>query len=237
MSDFPPPPPPGFASSVAVPRESLSPMLAKWTFGMLWLSGVVAAVRGLLAFGVDQSLNEFLDTFDDSALEDFMNRADAYDTIDSVFAISMLATFVLLIIFSFRSYKAGQSLWNGNRKWSRGFSVGGWFIPFANAYIPASLLIETDKISRGSRANGHVDESWRNLSRNNQFVVWFVLYAVGIVLASRISSLDANVDDLEEISNSLVLGAVGNGCLFAASIVGGLALKRMSERLSPTDIG
>lgn len=237
MSEFPPPPPPGVASSVALPRESLSPTLAKWTFGLLWLSGAAAAARGLLAFGVDQSLNEFLDTFDDSALEDFVNRADAYDTIDSVFAVSVIATFVLLIIFSFRSYKAGQSLWSGPRKWSRGFSVGGWFIPFANSYIPASLLIETDKISRGSRANGRVDESWRNLERDNLFVVWFVLYAIGFILASRISGLDANVDDFEEISNRLVLGAVGNACLFAGSIVGGLALKRMSERLSPTAIG
>ena len=46
-------------------------------------------------------------------------------------------------------------------------------------------------------------EGWRQLDRDNGFVLWFVLYLVGLAVASRISSLDASVDDLQDISDRL----------------------------------
>lgn len=237
MSEFPPPPPPGIASSVALPRETLSPTLAKWTYALMIATGIAAALRGVLALAVNQSMNEFLDTFSDEALDDFVSRVDAYDGIDGVYGLLTLATFVLLIIFTNRSYKASQSLWNGPRKWSRGFSVGGWFIPFANFYIPPSLLIETDKISRAPRVNGVVGDGWRGLNRDNAFIVWFALYGVGLAVASRISSFDDAVEDFQDISDRLVTGAIGNGIICAGCIVGALALKKLAARLSPTSIG
>lgn len=237
MSEFPPPPPPGIASSVALHRETLSPTLAKWTYALMIATGIAAALRGVLVLVVNQSMNEFLDTFSDEALDDFVSRVDAYDGIDGVYGLLTLATFVLLIIFTNRSYKASQSLWNGPRKWSRGFSVGGWFIPFANFYIPPSLLIETDKISRAPRVNGVVGDGWRGLNRDNAFIVWFALYGVGLAVASRISSFDDAVEDFQDISDRLVTGAIGNGIICAGCIVGALALKKLAARLSPAEIG
>ncbi|NDE59656.1 MAG: DUF4328 domain-containing protein [Acidimicrobiia bacterium] len=236
---FPPPPPPSARVNVGPSafRESLSVGLARWTFGLMIAAGIAAGLRGILALAVNQSMQEFLDTFSDESLDDFLSRADAYDGIDSVYSLLTLATFVLLIIFSFRSYKASQSLWSGPRKWSRGFSVGGWFIPFANFYIPPSLLIETDKISRATRSNGVVGDAWRSSNRDNAFIVWFALYGVGLVLASRISNFGDTADDFQDISDRLVVGAIGNGLICAGCIVGALALKRMATRLSPTSIG
>jgi hypothetical protein len=239
LPSFPPPPPPSahFFVGSAAPRESVGVGLAKWTYGLMIATGIAAAVRGVLALAVNQSMNEFLDTFSDRAASDFVDRANAYDTVDSVYAVATLATFVLLIVFSFRAYKASQTIWAGPRKWSRGWTVGGWFIPFANAYIPASVLIETEKISRAPRMNGNATEGWRQLNRDNGFVLWFVLYLVGLVVASRISSLDASVDDLQDISDRLVVGAIGNGIICAGCIVGAVTLKKMAARLSPAAIG
>jgi hypothetical protein len=241
LPSFPPPPPPSpsanFYVGSAAPRESVGVGLAKWTYGLMIATGIAAALRGVLALAVNQSMNEFLDTFSDEALDDFASRVDAYDGVDGVYGLLTLATFVLLIIFSFRSYKASQSLWTGPRKWSRGFSVGGWFIPFANFYIPPSLLIETDKISRAPRSNGVVGDGWRALNRDNAFILWFALYGVGLAVASRISSFDDAVDDFQDISDRLVTGAIGNGVICAGCIVGALALKRMAARLSPAEIG
>lgn len=237
---FPPPPPPSPTSipvGGAVTRESLSPTLVGWTRWLLIICGIAAALRGILAIAVNQSLQEFIDTFSDRAASDFVDRANAYDTVDSVYAVATLATFVLLIVFSFRAYKASQTIWAGPRKWSRGWTVGGWFIPFANAYIPASVLIETEKISRAPRMNGNATEGWRQLNRDNGFVLWFVLYLVGLAVASRISSLDASVDDLQDISDRLVVGAIGNGIICAGCIVGAVTLKKMAARLSPAAIG
>jgi len=238
-SSFPPPPPPSanFYVGTPGPRESVSTGLAKWTFALMIATGVAAALRGVMALAVNQSMTEFLDTFSDEALDDFVSRADAYDGIDGVYGLLTLATFVLLIIFANRSYKASQSLWNGPRKWSRGFSVGGWFIPFANFYIPPSLLIETDKISRAPRANGVVGDGWRGLNRDNAFIVWFALYGVGLAVASRVSGFDDAVDDFQDISDRLVTGATGNGVICAGCIVGALTLKKLAARLSPAEIG
>jgi hypothetical protein len=239
---FPPPPPPSpqsvnFSAGSPGQRESVSTSLAKWTYALMIAAGAAAALRGVLALAVNQSMNEFLDTFSDQSLDDFVSRANAYDNIDNVYSVLTVATFVLLIIFSSRSYKATQSLGVDRRKWSRGMSVGCWFIPFGNFYIAPSLLIETDKVSRGQRVDGVVTEQWRGLNRDNSFVAWFALYGVGLVLASLISSVDENIDDFDGISNKLVAGAIGNGLIFAGAVVGALAVKRMAARLSPSAIG
>jgi len=242
---FPPPPPlggpvPGYpnpANSSSLDSAPLSTALAGWTYWLLIAVAVLAGALAVVAFGVGQSADEANTSGSLSSLSTWVDRARLYDNISPLYGVVSLATGILLIIFSFKAYKAAQMLWFGPRKWSRGWSVGGWFIPFANCYIPVSVLIETDKISRANRSSGRALDGWQTSSRDSKFVVWFVLYTVGILLVSRIGSLDTDTDNIDEYVQALRSGALGYALVCAACLTGAAVLKKMAARLSASSIG
>ncbi len=55
---------------------------------------------------------------------------------------------VLLMVWLNLAYKAGQSRGAIDRTWSSGWTVGAWFIPFANLAIPKLVVNEVDRMSR-----------------------------------------------------------------------------------------
>lgn len=237
-NEMPPPPPPSsWSAEQFVRKETLSPALSVWLQVVLYLAGTASALGGIGAFMAASAAEDFFSSSSFASIDDWVAAEDFYTTSLGFFYLLSIAVFVLLIVFLFRAHKACTTIWNGPRKWSRGWTVGAWFIPIANAIITPMVWVETDRIASARRTDGRVGEDWRQASFNKMIVVWWALYGVGQTLLFSLggaNSEDANLDDYAALMR---VGGVGALLVGAASVLAALSVRRIGHALSPTAIG
>ena len=69
---------------------------------------------------------------------------------------------ILAIIWTNQAYKSAMSRGVTGNKWSSGWAVGGWFIPFANYVIPKLVINEIDRMSR-TELSEPITDTWKPL--------------------------------------------------------------------------
>ena len=89
--------------------------------------------------------------------------------------------FVVTIVWMNKAHKTTQRLWRGSRKWTSGWTVGGWFIPFANFVIPKKVLNEIERIATAPRTGGVVGSGWRQESTSALGWLWWIGFSLSIV--------------------------------------------------------
>jgi hypothetical protein len=136
-----------------------------------------------------------------------MERADDYVRAAAGFnAFASLAILVLLIVFLWRATK-NTELWERDRpKWKAGWTIGGWFIPFANFVIPVRVVLEI------WRRSPTIDEhGFRHREPATAVGWWWATWVTGLVLvrlAGSWTGSSATVDELATADVLLVLSAV-----------------------------
>jgi hypothetical protein len=238
----PPPPPPStptaWTSEQLVRKETISPALRVWLQIVLYASGVCALLTGAYALAAGNAMEEYLET---DSWRSYYDLVDADDVVGGFWAFGYLfsiAAFVLLIIFSFRAHKACSTIWIGPRKWSRGMTVGSWFIPLANFIITPMIWIESDRIANAPRDNGKALPGWENSPISKMAVTWWSLYAVGVTLIFAIPITGGEGFESENYYSSFMrVGAAGALLLGAASVLAALSVRRIGRALSPAEIG
>jgi hypothetical protein len=148
-----------------------------------------------------------------------------------------IPVFILLIIFSFKAYKSTQSLWAGPRKWSRGWTVGGWFIPLANFIIVPKVLIETDRIASAPRNGGQVSDGWQGLKANSMLIWWWALYGVGTVMTYGVTYANREDSTFDDYKTGMYIGMFGGLMVAASCVLAALTVRRMSKALSASSMG
>jgi len=235
---LPPPPPPAFpqyanpVGNFSQRTESVSKTLVMWLQVLLYIS---AGAIGLSALIIPTAVSAAEDYMNGSnTLADWVSAENLYTSLYGFYVLMAIPIFILLIIFSFRAYKSTQSLWIGQRKWSRGWTVGGWFIPLANFIIVPKVLIETDRIASAPRNNGRVEDGWQHLTANPMLIWWWALYGVGTLLNYGISYGNRNIDDYQ---TGMYIGMVGYLMIAASCVLGALSVRRMGGTVSPSAMG
>ena len=114
---------------------------------VLWITAAVSAF-GVFAF-VNRAIvaGDILD-FDFgrsfSAIVDLQNRADDADSYVSAAVIMLLvcsvAIFVLLLVWMWRVAKNAELTGRTHPRFGAGWTIGGWFIPFASLVIPVLVM-------------------------------------------------------------------------------------------------
>ena len=215
--------------------------LSGWTTGLLWGSvGLIAAlVLSLVLTFVffEQTMNGIANgdnVFDVAQRWD--NGEDFVALSYVLWALLAIAIFVLLIVWSFRAHKATDTLGPGPRSWSRGWTVGAWFIPLANYILVPMVLSEVHKIAHASRIGGSVEPGWRHRTAPGGLILWFVLYGVGGILLGIGQALFS--DDYATESSyrvgliGMLLGAalIAGACVLAINFI-----NSVSDRLRSPD--
>lgn len=175
-------------SSIPAPAQNpenayVGRALSGWTNGLLWGSfALISALVISLVFTL-----VFFQRFTNS--RNYYEYVDQWDRAEDFVALSYLlwallaiAVFVLLIVWSFRAHKATDALRPGPRSWSRGWTVGAWFIPLANLILVPMVLAEIHKIATAPRDNSKVSTGWKTLSAPGSLILWFILYGLGSIL-------------------------------------------------------
>jgi hypothetical protein len=71
------------------------------------------------------------------------DAGDAVNTATGFLGLFHVAVFVLFVVFLFRAVK-NTELWNIRKeRWTPGWAIGAWFIPFANLVLPLLVVRET----------------------------------------------------------------------------------------------
>ena len=235
---LPPPPPSSWSAEQFVRKETLSPALSVWLQVVLYLAAAFSALCGIGLFRTASAAERFFDFDSYQNLDDWVAAEDMYSAFLGLLYLVSIAAFVLLIVFLFRSHKACTTIWNGPRKWSRGWTVGAWFIPIANAIITPMVWVETDRIATAGRSDGRVAEDWRQRPVNKMIVVWWVLYAVGYLgLLVGIGVMGSEESGYSDYTSSARLAAVAAFLMGASLILAALSVRRIGHALSPTAIG
>jgi hypothetical protein len=153
------------------------------------------------------------------------------------YIIMSIPVFVLLIVFLHRAHKSSQSLWTGHRKWSQGWAVGGWFIPFAHFIIVPQVFREIDRIASSPRNAGRVDDGWQRSKGNAQLILWWVFYGVGTILSYVYGVLSDGTSSLTDYKVAWYVTMLGVLLLAASCVLAALTVRRMGKALSPSSMG
>ena len=233
-------PGPPAGSAVASSPRTVSGGLSGTLQGFFWAVGGISVVTSLSAVVGVTAFNTYWGTRSGSVAEaaaaDDLELAD--DVINSMVglgSIGGLVIFILIIIWTNQAHKATEDLQPGPRSWSSGWTVGGWFIPLANAVIPKIVINEIERIALAPRAGGVVTGEWRNRSTLWIGWVWWMLFIIGTLIATIGVGM---FDDVGGTPGSWRAGywlvAVGYAGVAASSVFGALYVRRIGQALRST---
>lgn len=195
--------PPHSTESLPPPRVHLQPRRALadgWETAMSTIFvcyAVIALYAAYWCLVTGLRVNRYLSDFSDDLGSQILSAADTADTWSLVAAVAWIISAVAVITWSYQVRRASESLWRGDRKWSRGWAVGSFFVPFANLVIPKLALNESEKIALHPRRGGLAEPGWADRQPLAQGTLWWT----GMIIAGLLSRLSANLaqKSLEEV--------------------------------------
>jgi hypothetical protein len=231
-----PPPAPTFSPGLPPPPQAISTnrVLAGWLQGLLWVSAVSAGLTAIFAIQAISAATSWWNDERFSALDEWVDAEDAYTAFFGLFSLVSIAVFVLLIIWAYRIHSTSSLLWPYQRKWSRGWTVGAWFIPLANFIIVPLVLQEVWRILRSPRSSEGTRGGWETQPADGLLTGWWVAYGLGVVLTNGISvaNSDELFDDLSSYTTPMWVGVIGQVFVVVAVVCATLFVRRVTARLS-----
>ena len=249
----PPPPPPPFGVAPtpwATPHHPLAPTavsqsavvsstLSGWLQALMWATGLMAVINGVLGLATVGAFENYYDarvgsSAEARAFDDWRELNDAFDTVGGLMILLWIAMFVLILVWMKKAHAATQRLWRGPRKWASGWTIGGWFIPFANFVIPKLVLNEIERIAKAPRWNGAVDDRWRHESTSTLGWLWWIGLSIGIIaIGIGMGLADELTASADELRGGYTMQALGSLMSAVALGLGAIYIRKISRRLSP----
>lgn len=192
-------------------------------------------------FGEDVTDDSVNSTGSVLRIDRLVRAMDRWQTAEDVFNIIFWSSFAILValialvqVWSFKSHKATGWLWPRERKWSRGWSVGAWWIPLANFLLVPMVLTEVFKIASGARDGERTRNGWALGRSSSTVILWFVSAAIGISLFAYGSYLtNADSSTITDYRWGVALTLGGTVSLMASSIIAIAFVRNVSWKLAP----
>ena len=129
--------------------------------------------------------DEFVSFMELTDSDDFVATAGGF-----IFFLAAIS-FVLLVIWTYRTYQNLRELRAEDTRFSPGWTIGGWLIPFVNLLMPFFIFQEMWKASSTERP------SWRQSPADNLIVLWWSIGMISVI-GSTIAAVLRNdaIDDL-----------------------------------------
>ena len=114
-------------------------------------------------------------------------------TLSGLTTLVFLATAIVFVIWQWRSAKNNELLGRLRPRFSPGWSIGGWFIPFANLVIPVRIFHD---LWQGSDPSTRNFRDWHGLRRWPVIGWWWACYVLSGVLQYSVSG-GTTLDDIQ----------------------------------------
>jgi formylglycine-generating enzyme required for sulfatase activity len=132
------------------------------------------------------------------ALNQFQERAENADTLCRITAVInimvLIPTAIVFMAWFYSAHKQLNDLGAQGLKYSPGWAVGSFFVPFLNLFRPYRIAQEIWRASNPERIASSAD--WKNGRRSLLIVSWWLCWIALCVLAPfffRLSFLDTNI--------------------------------------------
>lgn len=107
-----------------------------------------------------------------------------------VYLVVLAATAVVFIVWMWRSVKNNELLGRIRPRYTAGWSIGGWFIPIGNLWIPVRIMHD---LWQGSDPEVSNSRDWRGLRRTALVGWWWGSYLVSRTLSVTVVGMVASV--------------------------------------------
>lgn len=205
-------------------RRGLSAGLTGTLFGFLIGGSGLAALGSALYFATFGLWSDWND-LGSTTLDDLITMWDTASVTVSFFYLTYVVTGILMIIWFNQAYKAAESRGATGNRWSSGWAVGGWFIPFANLVIPKLVVNEVDRMA-DTDLQEPIGETWTASRRSTASDWWWILYVVGLIVAQATWGL---ADEFG--SGWLLATSIGFGILAVSGVFGAIFVRSLGRRL------
>jgi hypothetical protein len=135
---------------------------------------------------------------------------------------------VLFVIWMFRAAKNNEALERRGARFGPGWSIGSWFIPFANLVIPVLIVQDFWRGSSSDHARG--DPGWRRASASALVGWWWAAWIVSIVRFAYSGSGLHSSSSLDDIETSNTVALVGVSLLAIAAVLALCVVRALSRR-------
>jgi hypothetical protein len=107
---------------------------------LIAFSGVLVLTEILGVISYQRHLEDGLDT----SYNTYSSIIDLTDNIELRSLVPLIAGIVFLVVWTRKAFKVSEQvpIMQSQRRYSRGWSVGEWFIPFGNLYIPKKVITD-----------------------------------------------------------------------------------------------
>jgi Domain of unknown function (DUF4328)/Protein of unknown function (DUF2510) len=150
-----------------------------------------------------------------ATLSQLRTADDAVKTLTGLTFFMFLATAVVLIVWQWRSAKNNELLGRLRPRFSPGWSIGGWFIPFANLVIPLRIFHD---LWQGSDPGTRNYRDWHGLRRWPVIGWWWFCYVLSGALQYSVSGDTTTLADLQRADQ------VGVAARLFMALAAGLAI-------------
>jgi hypothetical protein len=194
--------------------------------GFLFANAVAFALSAVLYVAAGDEYAAYLE--DPLQPVEDISTAAAADGVYGLAGLGLLVTGVLFLVWFNQAYKAVA--WRGaaRTRWSSGWAVGGWFIPFANFVIPKLVMNEVDRISSPGNGPPPIGEDWMTQPRLTTSDLWWTSWILAAI-ATVVESLMTSVGTVDSV---VLWAAVGAGLYAAAGGLLGSVVLTIGGRLS-----
>jgi hypothetical protein len=225
----PAPPPlsrPGFQPPTTV-RTGFQALRGLST-ALLVLFIVLAATYALLAVFIGARI-ALVGRIIDGERVTFAEASDADDAVagGAVFVVlAAIAVFVVLIVWLWRAYSNVNAFDVGPRRYGRGWTIGAWFVPFANLIIPKQLINDS---WRAADALAPGNPRWTKLPISGVFTAWWLTFVVS-TFGIRAATVQIGDKTVQDVRRSDWLGLAACLVAVASCVLGILTVRMISAR-------
>lgn len=131
------------------------------------------------------------------------------DAIDNVWGVSFLITAVVFVVWFRRMYRNLPSLGARELRWSPGWAVGAWFVPFLNLWRPVQIACDISRASDPT-APAELGGNWHTRAADQVITVWWALFLGSNFVWSRtnVSVFGEQASDLLEAGAAIACALV-----------------------------
>jgi hypothetical protein len=226
-------PEPGRVGPALGPVRSLDGLATALTVA-LWAAAGIAVLGVIALLNRVSVVNDMLDADSFFGRTDLAQRADDADSFVGIVGVLLtlvtLTIATLLIIWMWRVAKNSELLGRSDSRFKPGWTIGGWFIPFANLVIPVLVMQDLWRGSDPDSPRG--DPLWRSRPGSALVGWWWAFYVASVVRIFFIRDDDSGFSDgdLRAIRDADLVGAFGMAVTIAAAILLIFVVRRITQR-------
>lgn len=199
--------------------------------GFWWATAALYALTAVFFVVTWGRWNEFVDG--DGSLTDLINLEDGSFRIGAIAISATWISGILFIIWFFQAYKSAESRVAFDRTWGAGWTIGAWFIPFANLVIPKLVMNEVDRMSNPGAGEAPIERRWKAMPRLVISDIWWItlLLAWFVWWVGQVVYISGTTFDEPEIGDGYLLSSIASLLLGAAAALIGVVVFVIGKRL------